>query len=343
MKLTSRQENILLAIVKEYIRTAEPVSSQALLLKHDFVFSSATLRSEMASLEDLGYLIQPYTSAGRIPSDRAYRFYVDTLMQEEIPPPPEALSIRRQYQYLDAEMDRMIQQTTRLLADLTRYTSLVLAPQIRKTFFKYLKLLPLGPGTILMVLLTNTGSMLKRVVEVTEEVQPETLEKVANLLNERLNGISFALMDAPFLEFSSVDFEKTLLLREISRATVEAAREHEEKLFYEGTSHLLEVPEFRDLNKLQTILEFLEEEKLIAEILGKTLASPGIQVGIGSENRCVEIRDCAMITATYQVGGKPLGTIGIIGPTRMPYRNIISIVDYVAGSFSDKLNRMSGD
>jgi heat-inducible transcriptional repressor len=343
MKLTSRQENILLAIVKEYINTAEPVGSQSLLNKQNFVFSSATLRNEMAALEEMGYLNQPHASAGRIPSDKAYRFYVDRLMQEDIPPPPEAISIRRQYQYLDAEMDRLVQQTAKLLADLTRYTSLVLAPQIRKTLFKYLKLLPLGPRIILMVLLTNTGSMVKRMVEVTEEVNPETLEKVASLLNERLNGISLAVMDAPFMEFPSCELDKASLMREIGRATAEAARDHEGRLFYEGTSHLLAVPEFRDLNKLQTILEFLEEEKLVAEILGKTLSSPGLQVGIGSENHCEEMRNCAMITATYQIGGKPLGTIGVIGPTRMPYRSIISIVDYVAGSFSDKLNRITGD
>ncbi len=193
----------------------------------------------------------------------------------------------------------------------------------------------------MMVLLTNTGAVVKKVIEVTENYGMEALEKVANLLNERLEGFSLGRLEGTALENLGGDVETKTLLRVISAAALEAARAGESKLLYGGASRLLSIPEFRDVQKLRMLLEFLEEEKFIAELLQKTLSSPGLQVSIGSENHFMEMKDCAMITATYQVRGIPLGSLGIIGPMRMPYRNMISIVNYVAESFSEKLNRIS--
>ncbi|MBI2252110.1 MAG: heat-inducible transcription repressor HrcA [Armatimonadetes bacterium] len=339
MFLNFRQEKILLALIEEFIDTAEPVGSSTLLNKHNLDCSSATIRNEMAYLESLGFLGQPHSSSGRIPLDEAYRFYVKYLLQKGILPPPEALDIQKEYQDETLELESLIEHTRKILAQLTNYTSLILGPRINKTIFKYLKLIFLNPHSVLVIMLTNTGGIIHRVINLDSEINPYELDKMAKILNDRLQGKSLEIFNFNFLRQFSDKIDLNIL-NGLSEIAKNLFKEVEKKIFYDGTINLLNLPEFKDLKKLKLILEVLEDEKLVAEILSESLSSQGLQVSIGSENQYLPMESCSLISAAYNVDGEPVGSLGILGPKRMPYERIISIVKYVAQSFSERLNKL---
>jgi len=338
--LEPRQERILLAVVREYIETAEPVGSAALLQKYALACSSATVRHEMARLEQLGYLVQPHTSAGRVPVDRAYRYYVDRLMEKRIAPPPEAPDIARGYADSEREIEALIDHTRRRLSQLTRYTSLVLGPRLGRSYFKYVQLVGLGPRQVLLVMMTHTGSVVHRVIDLTSAAESVDFNRLTNLLNDRLSGMSMDAISVDFLRELLEPVQPEIVTR-LGEATRDLAREYESRVFYEGASNLLDQPEFRDVQKARALLEVLEQETILAEILDKSQPSEGIGVVIGGEHALMPMRECTMITATYCVGGIPMGTLGVIGPTRLQYVRALSIVKCVAESFGQRLTQSS--
>lgn len=331
--LEPRQEKILLALISEYIGSAEPVGSALLSQKYNFDCSPATIRAEMARLEDLGYLFHPHTSAGRIPCDKAYRFYVDRLMSKSIAPPEEAQAIARELADPVTQLEALIEQTSRTLSQMTRYTSVVLGPRLGRCLFKYLQLVSVGPGKLLLVMMTHAGSVVHRVVDVSMDVPPEDLTRLTNLLTDRLSGLTVDSIDSDLLEALPFEVDAQLIAR-VGEATRELARQSREKVFLEGTAHLLHQPEFRDVEKARQLLEVLEQEQLVAEILEKSLGAGGLGVVIGSENSLTQMHDCTMVTATYHLEGVMLGAIGVVGPTRLPYERVMSVVRCVADNFT---------
>lgn len=339
--LEPRQEKILLAVIREYIATAEPVGSAILSQKYNFECSPATIRAEMARLEELGYLYQPHTSAGRVPLDRAYRHYVDRLLERRIaPPPPEAEAIVREMADAQMELDALIEHTSRILSQMTHYTALVLGPRLGRSLFRYLQLVQVAEHTILLVMMTHTGGIVHRTIEVSSDIRPEDLIRMTNVLNDRLRGMAVDAISLDFLRRIPEPVDSEILLR-VGEATVELARGSRDRVVYEGAANLLGQPEFRDVEKARGLLEVLEQEKMVAEILDKSLSEEGIGVVIGAENRCTQMRECTMVTASYAVHGVLLGTIGVLGPTRLPYERVISIVHYVADRFGRRLGQGS--
>lgn len=339
--LESRQERILLAVIREYIETAEPVGSGTLLAKYNLACSSATVRNEMARLEELGYLAQPHTSAGRVPLDKAYRYYVDRLLEKQIEPPPEATDIARGFEHSEREIEALIDHTRRRLSQLTRYTSVVLGPRLGRCLFKYVQLVRLAPRQVLLVMMTHTGSVVHRVIEVTTDIDGVDFNRLTNLLNDRLAGMSMAAINVDFLRGLLEPMQPEIVVR-LGEATRDLAREYESRVFFEGASNLLDQPEFRDVQKARALLEVLEQENILAEILDKSLPQDGLGVVIGGENALLPMRECTMVTATYCVGGVTVGTIGVIGPMRLQYVRTMSIVQYVADSFGRRLSEASG-
>ncbi len=341
MTLDPRQEQVLLAVVREYIRTAQPVSSSFLVENYGLNCSSATVRNVLARLEELGFLGQPHTSAGRIPQDPAYRFYVDRLVESGIGAPPEAPVIRDEVGASQTYLDSLMEQAIRLLSQATRHTAMILGPRLRSNFFRYLQLVPLGPRRLLFVLLTRTGSVVEKVLELSVPVPPDLLEGMTESLNRRLRGL-------PLMEISQE------LLREMRPAVDEqilqgltlAARDDSldagGRLVLGGTSRLLDQPEFHDVERLRQLLKVLEEEEILAEVLTKTLETPGFRIWIGQENELAEMKGCSLLAATYYLRGEPVGTLGILGPTRMPYDRVLSILSCVAQSVSHRLERLGG-
>ncbi len=337
----SRQEKILLAVIRKYIETAEPVGSATLLQKYGLECSSATVRNEMARLEEMGFLAQPHTSAGRIPQDAAYRFYVDRLLSGRLPSPPEASTIERGLAESAPDAEGLIMAISRLLAHLTRYTALALGPRLSRSLFKYLQLAAVGPHQVLLVMMTHAGSIVHRVIEVSSVVTSEDLSRMTNLLNERLSGLSMDAISLEFLKGLPGPIDHSILER-VSEATRELARSSSDRVLFEGAAHLLGQPEFRDVQKARALLEVLEEEKLLAEILEGSLSDTGVEVMIGAENRISEMHDCTMITATYRVDGVAVGSVGVLGPTRMPYDRVMSIVGCAASLFGMRLSQVAG-
>jgi heat-inducible transcriptional repressor len=336
--LNARQREILKLIVREYVCTAEPVGSMTITQKYDIGCCSATVRNDMARLEEMGYLEQPHASAGRIPRDKAYRLFVNDIIKNKIALPPERdqQTIEREYEVRQGQLEQLMERTARLLSQLTRYTSIILAPQIRKSLFKYLKLISLDSSRILLFMMTNTGSVIHRIIEVSTPMEPEMLERITNILNDRLQSRSLGNIEQFLSDFSSHESYNELIdiVKDTSQKIVE---EHTKEVFFGGRTYLLDFTEFRDLNRIKMLMELLEEEKVIVEILNGTLKGADLQVLIGEENPVDGMRECSMITAVYCIDGEPAGTLGILGPKRMPYEQIIPIVTYTAENFSNKL------
>lgn len=337
--LDARQEQVLLAVVRDYIRTAQPVSSSHLVDEYGLNCSSATVRNVMARLEENGFLVQPHTSAGRIPTDLAYRYYVDRLMETGIDLPPEAPVIREEVVHAQAMLDSLMDQASRLLTDTTRHTSLILAPRLRRSFYRYLQLVPLGPRRLLFVLLTKTGSIVEKLIDLSVPVSADQLEGMTEALNRRLRGMPLTEITHELLSElrNGVDDQ---ILRGIRLTAQDESLDSDARLVLGGTSRLLDQPEFKDVERLRQILKILEEEKILAEVLNKTLTTPGFRIWIGHENELSEMSGCSLLAATYHLRGEPIGTIGILGPTRMPYGRMLSILSCVAQNVSQKLEGM---
>jgi heat-inducible transcriptional repressor len=338
--LSSRQHQIIIALVKEFIATAEPVGSATLTHKYGITASSATIRNDMAKLEEQGYLQQPHTSAGRTPTDKAYRYYVNFLMQKQIKVPDEVRDILDEYEKYEAHVQNLLEYTSKSLADLTHFTSLILAPRLRKTMFKYMKIAPLEDNQMLIILMTNTGAIINKVIHLEKSIQLDKLERITNILNNRLGGMFLGDIHLEFLR----QLENSLppdLLQHIFELTRETLQSDENRFIYDGASNLMNLPEFQNLEKLRLIMLLLEEEKMVADILKQTLINEGVKIFIGQEHKLSPVEDCSFITATYQIGQTPLGTIGIMGPKRMPYQTLIPVVNAFANVFSKKLTRLS--
>ncbi|MCD4783583.1 MAG: heat-inducible transcriptional repressor HrcA [Candidatus Eremiobacteraeota bacterium] len=337
---SKRKHAILVTLIQEFIATAEPVGSTYLVRKYDFNISPATMRNELAKLEDMGFLFQPYTSSGRIPTDKAYRYYVNFLMQEKLKPPMDVESTLEEFKRLEIHLQNLMEYTSKMLADLTHYTSLVLAPRFKKTLFRYLRITPIEGNRLLLILMTNTGSVLNKVIPISREISEEQLNKLTGVLNERLQGMFLEDIDIEFLQGIAGDLQEEIL-QHLGLLTKETVLGQESKFVYEGARHLLDLPEFQNLERLRMLFEILEDEKVLAEILKNTLTSEGMKIYIGREHHHKEIEECSLITATYGIGEVPLGTIAIMGPTRMPYGRIIPVVSACAQIFSDKLKKMA--
>lgn len=338
--LDERKKQILYAVVHNYILTAEPVSSRAIAEKYQLKVSPATVRHEMGTLEKMGYLKQPYTSAGRVPTDLGYRFYVDRLADVELNP-IEQVTISRLFATISREIEDLMKETSVLLSRMTSYTGIVFAPLLKRSTFKHLDLVPLCPSTILMVLITDTGCVEKELIELKEEISDEEPSKVESDLNRSLSKLN---IDQIKIKKKKMLKEVTLskgLLKEVFERIIDLMdREENERIFLGGTSHILQQPEFEDVEKVQGLLEALEQRYVLLYLLKDAFSQSQVFVRIGSENQQSEMRDCSIVTARYRFAGKDLGTIGILGPTRMDYARVISMVKYFAQSLSEVLESL---
>ncbi len=339
--LTQRQKTILEVIIHEFVRTGEPVSSSVITDKYDINCSSATVRNEMAFLEEMGFLEQPHAASGRIPMDSAYRMFVNDIIKNKIAPPPREAAdrINREYHTIKLQLELLLEKTATLLSNLTNYTSMLLAPQLRKSLFRYLKLLPISPTSVLLFMLSTTGSITHKTVELSRPTSPEELDRITIMLNDRLQGKSMEQMEEILEDVGKNDPQRELLVS-IGKESQQLLDRQGQEVILKGTSHLLDFSESKDVKNIKVMMELLEEEKIIAEILSQTINLGDINIAIGSENQRDEMKGCTLITAAYRIKDKPVGTLGIIGPRRMPYQQIISIINYTAENFSSKLNSL---
>ncbi|MBD3917918.1 heat-inducible transcriptional repressor HrcA [Paenibacillus sp. PR3] len=339
--LTDRQRMILNAIVDDYIRSAEPVGSRSISKRSDVGFSPATIRNEMSDLEELGFLEQPHTSAGRVPSIKGYRYYVDHLIQLGGASPTEMTKFRSYFAERMTEREQILQQAANILANMTNYTSIALGPESINHSLKHFQLVPLNAETAVAIVVTSTGHVENRMISLPPGVSVTDLEKTVNILNAKLAGIPMMRVTSKLYseigdELSRyVDhYEQVLSMLDHALPVVD---EHEHRVFLGGATNMLTQPEFKDVDKVKTILDLLEETPTLSKMLSSTQS--GIQVRIGTENKHAAINDCSVITATYAVNGQSLGTIGILGPTRMDYAKVIGLLDVVSRDMAALLSR----
>ena len=339
MELDARKQKVLKAIIDDYIESAEPVGSRTLARKHDLGVSPATIRNEMADLEMLGYLEHLHTSSGRIPSSKGYRFYVNGL----IPPKPvseeEKKLINDWYRTRVRRIDEVFQETARIISKVTKNVSLVLAPQMTQARFRVLQFLPLDDRRVITVLMTDAGFVENKIVEMPAGATFEDFQRMAEVINKNLAGRSLAAISPEKLlpirdEIGDEGLYESAL--EVVNRALESGKQ--ERLYLGGTTQMLTQPEFHDVEKVKHTLMMLEKEELIKDILHAHMGD-GLEVTIGQENEDSQMQDSSIITATYHLNGELLGTIAVLGPTRMEYAKAMSLLEYMNDNLTEVIRK----
>ena len=338
--LDARKQRVLKAIIRDYVESAEPVGSRTLARKYDLGVSPATIRNEMADLEMLGYLEQLHTSSGRIPSSKGYRFYVNGL----IPPKPvsdaEKAQIDHWYRARVRRIDEVFQETARIISRVTKNVALVLAPQMTGAEFRCLQFLPLDAQRAVAVLMTDAGFVENKIVRIPAGASFADFQRMAGVINANLSGKTLAAIHPRLLTQIRAELGDEPLyeaaLTVIHRALDES---REERLYLGGTRQLFEQPEFHDVERVKEFLLVLEEEELVKDLLHAHMGD-GLAVSIGRENADSHFKDSSIITATYHLNGELLGTIAVLGPTRMEYAKAMSLLEYMNANLTNVISRL---
>lgn len=326
MQLGERQYKILQAIIRNYLETGEPVGSRTISKYTDLNLSSATIRNEMADLEELGYIVQPHTSAGRIPSDKGYRLYVDKMMEEK---EREVAEMKELLLEKEDKMERLLKQAAKLLANNTEYAAMVSAPQYHNNKLKFIQLSRVDEGHILAVIVVE-GNMIKNtMLSVAEELDDETLLKLNILLNTHLNGLSLEQINLGMItamkQQAGIHSE---IVASVIDAVAEAIKADEDlEIYTSGAKNFFKYPELSDHQRASELITTFEEKQVLSELVQENLAdenNTGIQVYIGNETPIQGMKDCSIVTATYELDEGMKGTIGIIGPKRMDYEKVVN-------------------
>jgi heat-inducible transcriptional repressor len=334
--LDKRKAYILTTVVYEYIATAEPVGSQTLTQKYNLGVSSATIRNEMAELEAGGYLVQPHTSAGRIPSDAGYRTYVDDLMTPETLSGDEQGRIREEFRAASRELDDVIETTTRLLGQLSNNLAFVVAPSRESQTFRHIQLIWLSSQTGLAIVVTSVGVAAQNPFEFKSEVDPDALTRLSNRLNAALGGKT--LREIALLDLAGIargqQVAEEVIVAVLEAFAAAAAGAEVPVVSSAGARHLLDQPEFRDLSKLRSILRIVEEQKKLYDLVADAMHAQGPLVKIGQELGSDEITECSLVTVPYRFEEGMVGVLAILGPRRMPYGRLMALASMTAQSLN---------
>ena len=325
VELDDRKKKILQAVIRNYLETGEPVGSRTISKYTDLNLSSATIRNEMADLEEMGYILQPHTSAGRIPSDKGYRLYVDTMMEEK---EREVVELKEMLVECQDKMETLLKQVAKVLARNTQYATMISAPQVKRNKLKFIQLSRVDARQILAVIVIEGNVIKNNILEVDEALSDETLLKLNILLNTNLNGLSIDEINLGMIAVMKQQAGiHSDIVGEVVDAVAEAIRAEEDlEIYTSGTNNIFRYPELADQQKASELINTFEEKQLLGELLQETSAgeeNTGIQVYIGSETPVQSMRDCSVVTATYELGGGMKGTIGIVGPKRMDYDKVV--------------------
>lgn len=344
IQLTERKKVLLSTIIKDYINNVEPLGSRTICKRHGFDVSPATIRNEMAELEEAGLLYQPHTSAGRIPSDQGYRFFVNHLMAPYVPTPEEHQFLSRLQQTSKA-VDAILSHSIRILSKATHSIVVAEAPTLRHTPVKGLHMTPIDDTSMVLTLTYSNGIQRQSLINLAQPVYSDMLSMLTNYLNAHLDH---TLLDELFHKMATfplereIEYYKNAVLDMVSEIYSHVQRE--EKIYLSGTSHLLKEPEFQTTEKAYPILQFLEHDTFVRQLLQSVAfnAPPESEVYcvIGNENSYHELQDCSLIATRYYIDSKASGMIGVIGPTRIDYPKVMSLVQSVAGSLTQVLTKL---
>lgn len=328
MQLDERKMKILQAVIRNYLETGEPVGSRTISKYTDLNLSSATIRNEMADLEELGYILQPHTSAGRIPSDKGYRLYVDQMMESKV---REVDEMKEMLLEKEDKMEHLLKQVAKVLANNTNYATMVSAPQYQRNKVKFIQLSKVDARQLLIVIVIQGNLIKNHILPLDEMLSDEDILKLNMLLNTNLNGLA---MDQINLGLISAIKEKagvhSDIISHVIDMVAEAIRGDEDlEIYTSGANNILRYPELSDKQRASELLNTFEEKQNLQSLVNEALEgenSTGIQVYIGDETPIQSMKDCSVVTATYEIGEGMKGTVGIIGPKRMDYDKVVTIL-----------------
>jgi heat-inducible transcriptional repressor len=341
MLLDDRKKAILEAIIKDYVRTAEPVGSRAIVRKHNLGVSSATVRNEMADLEEMGYLEQPHTSAGRIPSESGFRYYVDYLMVKEQLTADEETFLRQMLTQKIEDFSSVVQKTGQVLSQLTNYASVVVSQPVTRSELKQVQLVPLQPGVALVLMVSDLGSIIHKRIEIPESIRPEDLDGISQMFNAAFQGASPSDLNRTMLQSmrSELLHRRLVIERALEALEVAISERDDQKVVVSGALNILNQPEFKDFDKLKRVLVALEEHDFLTSLLSETSLKE-VRIKIGNENESQEVKELSLVFTSYEIDGKDMGRIGLIGPVRMEYWKASSFVEKVRDIVQDVIDRM---
>lgn len=329
MAIDDRKIKILEAIINDYVNTGEPVGSRTIAKKYDLGVGSATIRNEMSDLEDMGYLEQPHTSAGRVPSSKGYRLYVDNLMQQSKVSPEEELQIKKYI--IDCtmlEVDKIVKQASALLSELTNLTCVVQTPSVKKSHIKSVQLLIVDEHDLVSMVVTDSGLIKNHRIRVNKAPTISELNEINALINRRLKNLTIEEINLEVITNLKSDLKGyDDLFNAIVPVLYETLKEEtSSEIFMEGTTNIFNYPEYNDIDKAKEILNLLYDKDCVVELIEP---HGDITVKIGDENYIPEAKNCSVISAEYSLGDRPIGTIGLIGPRRINYSRVIAIMAQV--------------
>jgi len=334
MALSDRQQTILALVVRDYTESAKPIGSKKLIERYSMEVSSATVRNEMATLTEAGYLRQPHTSAGRVPTESGYRYFVRGLLGEAELPSAEKRLISHQFHQAHADIDEWVRLSASVLAQHSHVASLVTAPRPERAIFKHLKLIATQGQQVLLVLVLQGGDVRQQILTLAQAVDQAQLEAIASQITGICNGKDTIRVIEQIDRYADLAQDVTRLVAEMmERADAVWAGE----IYRDGLSNVLSQPEFANSDSARNALRLLEERSFLEEVLANVLSPNvgGVQVVIGGEGSWEELRECSMVLTRYGAPGYATGALGVLGPTRMAYGRTISAVRYVAGLLSE--------
>lgn len=344
-ELSERQIKILKVIIRTYMETGEPVGSRTISKASDLNLSSATIRNEMSDLEEMGYILQPHTSAGRIPSDKGYRFYVDHLMMEK---DQEVTEMKEFVIEKTEKMEQVLKTIAKLLAANTNYATIVSAPQAQRGKVKFIQLSNVEPGKVLATIMLDGNIVRNKIIRTNQDLDQEIMLKLNILLNGSLNGLSLEQINlvtiAKLKEQAGIHSE---VVSSVLDAVAEAVQEEEElEIYTSGATNIFKYPELSDSQRASDLISALEEKQDLKDLfINSETGEPGtgIQVYIGDESPIRQMRDCSVVTATYELGDGIHGTVGIVGPKRMDYKMVMDNLKTLKVQLDEIFNKKDKD
>ncbi len=325
--LTERQKEILRFVVGEYVRTAVPVSSESVARRQTLAVSPATIRNEMAVLEEKGYISHPHTSAGRVPTDLGYRYFVQYLLGKAELEPQERQDIQQQLQQVELNQDQWLPVAAALLARSVQSAAVVTSPQAMRARLKHFELIAVQEHLALLVLVLQEGTIKQQFLTFTQTIGQEELSRIANKLNAHFSGLGKSQIRRAWVDLFPLE-------RQVAEVIVNVMRQRDEEssgdLYHDGLVHILAQPEFSQADRARRLLELMEQRGTLAPILTQVLTGPDVQVIIGAENPSAQMRDMGMVLSRYGVEGQAAGVLGVLGPTRLPYGRAIGSVRFMS-------------
>ena len=336
--LDERKRKILKEIVDEYIESAEPVSSAVIVEKYEQKISSATVRNDMAELEKAGYLEKPHTSAGRVPSAKGYRLYVDELLNYDDISLEEIKYIGEKLENKVAGIEELTKIATTTLSEITHYTTVSIGPKTSKQNIEEIKFVMLGTRMLMGIIVTDTGLVRETIIKFDEDITEEQIETLNYFFNNKLKGEPLEKIDTSFEEYIFRELKYSINIIKPIIEQMQKLIDEEEKIYLEGTNKAFELPEFRSLELAKNFVNILDTKEVMLDILDTGFADD-IKIYIGDESDNEDLKDFSIVTFKHAIGDKDIGTIGIIGPKRMNYSKVVSVMKYISKKLNDDLNR----